>query len=231
MPKDAKKLHGDYPEAYKTGFVVFLGCKIDLSCKTLIPRPETEFWAQAAINYVLQKKIKEPKILDLCCGSGCLGVAALKKIKNSCVRFVDIDIKAIKQTKINLQINKIDKKRAKVAKSDLFEKLPKDAEYDAIFVNAPYCDKKRIGEFGEGVLKYEPGIALWGGGKKGLGIIKKIIKQAKRFLADGGALFLEFDPSQELEIKDSLKNAAYKKTELRRDQYGKTRYAVAEIKA
>lgn len=221
MAKDA--FLKNQPKEYQQGYSHFLGLKIDLSLKTFIPRPETEFWTQSAINYLRQQKIKEPKILDLCCGSGCIGIAILKKIKNSCVRFVDIDPRAIKQTKININLNGIDLHRVKVTKSDLFKNLPRGAAYDAILANPPYIDKKRSREIQPSVINYEPVIALFGG-KNGLKIIKQIIVGAPKYLKENGVLFLEFDQSQKEDIAQLLQKYGFSNIEFFKDQFGQYRF-------
>jgi len=222
MAKDA--FLKNQPKEYQQGYSRFFGLKIDLSLKTFIPRPETEFWTRSAINYLQQQKIKEPKILDLCCGSGCIGIAVLKKIKNSCVRFVDIDPRAVKQTKINIALNGIDSRRAKVTKSDLFKNLPRGAAYDAILTNPPYIDKKRSGEIQLSVINYEPAMALFGGGKNGLRIIKQIITDAPKYLKENGSLFLEFDQSQKDEIVQLLQKRGFSDIEFFKDQFGQFRF-------
>jgi release factor glutamine methyltransferase len=206
-----------------------LGLKIDLSLRTFIPRPETEYWVASAIEYLASAKCDDLKVLDLCCGSGCVGISVLKKIKGSCVRFVDIDPRAVRQTRINLKLNAIDSKRAKVTQGDLFEKLPSDACYDAILANPPYIDKKRAGEVQSTVLKYEPPAALWGGGKNGMSLITKIIAASKRFLADGGVLYLEFDASQRDQIESLLIKRGYVQIEFFKDQFEKLRFARAVV--
>ena len=78
----------ELPEEYKRGFKNFLGIKIDLSKRPLIPRPETEYWVQWFINQDHKEKMK---CLDLFSGSGCVGVAVLKNIQDSICHFGEID--------------------------------------------------------------------------------------------------------------------------------------------
>lgn len=234
-------MKSEVPIEYKKGYTKFLNCKIDLSKKVFIPRIETEFWLKKAIKDIkndLRFKICDLRILDIFAGSGCIGIAILKNIKNSFVDFVDNDEKSISQIKINLKLNKISKKRYKIYnevklryikrsravcyKSNLFEKIKK-RKYDYIFANPPYVAKERLSEVQSSVLKYEPKRAILAG-KTGLFYIRKFLKGVKNHLDEGGGIFFEFDPIQNKEIEKILKKENFK-FQFLKDQFGKTRYA------
>ena len=102
----------NFPKEYKRGYTNFAQCKIDLSMRPMIPRKETEFLVKKAIKGI--KDVGDKRILDIFAGSGCIGIAILKHIKNSRVDFVEIDANLIKQIKINLKLNKIKPNRYKV---------------------------------------------------------------------------------------------------------------------
>ncbi|MEK9134832.1 MAG: HemK family protein methyltransferase [Patescibacteria group bacterium] len=198
----------------------FLNCQIDLREKVLIPRIETEFWVEKALKRLsFQKEAKPLKALDIFAGSGCIGVAVLKNIKNSRVDFVDIYEGAIKQIKINLKLNRISPKRYKIYKSDLFEKIRRK-KYDVIFANPPYIATERINEVQLSVLEKEPHIALFSG-EKGLDIIKIFLREAKD---KSNMIFMEFDPLQKEDIKKMLEKFGYKKYQFFKDQFKKYRY-------
>ncbi len=195
--------------------VKFLNCRLDLRKKVLVPRIETEFWVKQIMP---ELKIS---ILDIFAGSGCIGIAVLKNIKNSRVDFADIDKSAIEQIKINLKLNKIPKNRYKICQSNLFEKIKN--KYNYILANPPYVARERIKEVAPEVLKFEPEIALFSG-KKGLFLIKKFLKQEKNYLNNNGVIFMEFDPLQKEDIKKMLEKFGYKKYKFFKDQFNKYRF-------
>ncbi len=223
------------PSEYKKGFTLFLGSKIDLSKKVLIPRIETEYWVKKALEEIKRGvgKNKKLKFLDIFAGSGCIGISALKKIKNSYVDFIDVETEAVSQIKKNLKLNKISKERYHIYLSSFFNELEKRKEvsllkYDVIFANPPYVAEERIAEVGLSVLEHEPSKALFSG-KKGLKHIRKFLKSAQRFLKKNGKIYLEFDPLQVPEIKKILKEKNYKKAKFYKDQFKKYRFAKIEI--
>ena len=242
----------EIPEEYLKGKTSFLNCEIDLSKRTFIPRIETEFWVKKAIKN-LKKKQEKLNILDIFAGSGCIGIAILKNIKNSKVDFSEINNRAIEQIKINLKLNKISKKNYKIYQSDLFEGLyhsggatEKDKPnnrlneakassrpfaaarvYHYIFANPPYVAENRINEVGDSALAYEHKKALFSG-KKGLNHIRKFLKQARGFLKENGIIYLEFDPQQKKDIEKILEKQEYSSFKFFKDQFKKYRFA--EIK-
>ncbi len=228
--KDVKRLTGGEPLDYVIGFTNFGvppgSCKIDLSKKPLIPRPETEFWVQQAVKDILKNSsLPGCYVLDMFAGSGCVGLAILKNIKNAKVDFSDKEVEAIAQIKINLKLNKINKKRYKIIKSDVFLNIKN--KYDFIFANPPYIPTKNRNKIQKSVLKYEPKNALFGGGD-GLFYINKFVKQAKNYLNTGGKIYMEFDPPQKNKIEKILKKYKYKNWEFYKDQYGKYRWVMVK---
>ena len=198
----------DQPIEYVRGFAEFLGCKIDLSKKPLIPRPETEFWVEKAIEIIKMGVSLPVRVLDVFAGSGCIGAAVLKHIKNAKVDFADIEDKGVGH---------------KTIKSDVFKNIK--GKYDYIFANPPYIPIKNKNKIQMSVLKYEPHKALFGGAD-GLFCIRKFLKDAKNHLNSGGKIFMEFSPEQKKEIEKLAEKYGYKNHKFCKDQYGKWRYVV-----
>jgi len=218
--KDIERLRAGEPLDYVIGFTEFLGCKIDLSKRPLIPRSETEFWVEKAIGRIQGKK--NLRILDIFAGSGCIGIAILKNVKNNKCDFFDIDKNNLKQIKINLRINGVGD-NCIVRQSDVFKNIKN--KYDYIFANPPYIPQSRRNKIQKSVLKFEPKSALFGG-KDGLFYIKKFLKDAQKYLKKDGKIYMEFDSIQKKEIENLIKKYNYPNYEFRKDQYNKWRWAV-----
>lgn len=208
---DLLRLQNGEPLAYIIGWVSFLGAKIYLDSLPLIPRAETEYWVADAIDQI-NKQIKDYakkygkeniKVLDLCAGSGCIGVAVLKNIEGAQVDFVEIDTAHHKTIQKNIIENNIDISRTKIFGGNLFENLNTDNKYDFILTNPPYINPQYINDVQEGVLKNEPHLALFGG-NDGMQIVSEILQKAPQFLNQNGILYIEHEPHQADEIQKIL---------------------------
>ena len=218
---DCKRLALGEPLGYLIGYVPFLDCKIWLDSHPLIPRPETEFWVEKAISEIKNAGPSSPHLLDLCSGSGCIGVSVAKAIPTSIIDFSEIDLSHIPTIKKNLSENEIASERTTIHHTNLFEGI--ETTYDFILSNPPYIDLT-LGQTDESVLKYEPYIAL-SGGLEGLEIIEDIIKRAPLFLNPHGQLWLEHEPAQTKAINILASENNFSIT-THNDQYGVNRYSV-----
>jgi release factor glutamine methyltransferase len=210
------------PQEYKDGSVDFLDCKIDLSFRPLIPRPETEFWAKAAILDLARLRAKSIRVLDMFSGSGCMGIAVAKNLPKAFVDFGDIDPLAIKQIELNIKINNVKKTYVRIFKSDIFKNIPQ-CLYDAILANPPYIDYARIGEVQDSVIDWEPRAALFAD-NKGLAVIEEFLKKAKNFLKPEGFVYMEFDFLQKDCIKEIIERNGYLRHKFFKDQFNRWRF-------
>lgn len=219
------------PDDYKKGFKDFLGCKIDLSKRPLIPREETENWVKKAIEEIKNCSKKQIRCLDIFSGSGCIGIAVLKNIPECVCDFAEIEDIFLEQIEINLKLNSLDLERVKIIKSDVFSNI--SGKYDFILANPPYVAEERINELGEDVRQYEPSIALMAG-KLGMDFIKIFLQELSNYLDKDGIAYMEIDPQQEKIIKEILLNNSsllgnyntkrdHYNFEFLVDQFGKTR--------
>ena len=228
--KDVARLKAGEPVDFLIGFVEFLGCKIDLSKRPLIPRLETEFWVEKAIDEMkahstrFTRSGQNLRILDMFSGSGCIGVAVLKGVENSLCDFADSEDNCLKQIKVNCKINGIKKNRVGIIESDIFENV--EGKYDYIFANPPYIPVKNQHKVQKSALQYEPHAAMFGG-NDGLTYINIFLADAKNHLNAGGKIFMEFDSPQKKKIEAMLKKYGYRNFEFKKDQFHRWRYVVA----
>jgi release factor glutamine methyltransferase len=225
---DLERLRAGEPLAYLIGHVPFLGCRIYLDSRPLIPRPETEFWVEKAIEKI--KTVAAPRVLDLGAGTGAIGVAVAKHCPDAGVTFAEIDPTHLPTIEKNLAQNlSIDgkvlseskSKRFQVIQSDLFEKV--EGQYDFILSNPPYIDPA-LDRAESSVKACEPHLALYGG-QGGLDVILAIINDSKRFLAPHGQLWIEHEPEQVETIRQSAEAYGFRAT-THPDQYGVSRFSV-----
>ncbi|UPA11889.1 peptide chain release factor N(5)-glutamine methyltransferase [Borrelia venezuelensis] len=172
----------------------FMGIEFYINKHVLIPREDTECLVEEALIQI--KKHNLNKILDLCCGSGCIGLTIAHYLKCK-VTLSDISNKALKVSLKNTQKLKLEN-YIEIQYSDLLKYINK--EFELIITNPPYLNKDEL-KIKEKLIK-EPRIALLGFGKDGLEIPKKIIRQAKHKLAKNGLLIIEMAPWQTKSLKD-----------------------------
>lgn len=188
----------------------------------LIPRSDTEILVEEVINQYNKNEEREYKILDLCTGSGIVGISLAKYIKNCEVVCADISKKALEIAEKNAKNNNVD--NIKFMYSNMFSNI-KD-KFDIIVSNPPYIKRKVIEEL-EKEVQNEPHIAL-DGGIDGLDFYKIIANQAYNYLNENGGLFLEIGYDQKEEVTNLLKDSEkFGKIYSKKDLYGNDRIVVA----
>lgn len=188
------------PLQYIIGKQAFFNEDYFVNENVLVPRADTEILVEKAIEYIYNYKLKT--MLDLCCGSGCIGISTLNNsIIESCT-FVDISDNALEITNKNIIHNKVSKK-VKVIKSDLFSNV--NEKYDIIVSNPPYIPTKDIASLSK-IVQNEPHLAL-DGGVDGLDKYISIMNKASNYLNDGGYLILEIGYDQLEQIKNLINNS------------------------
>jgi release factor glutamine methyltransferase len=222
--RDLRRLQEGEPLAYVIGWLDFLGCKIDLSLRPLIPRPETEYWTEKAIACIKQQA-SSVKVLDVFAGSGCIGIAVLKHIPGAKVWFVDNDPACRKQMQKNLKLNRISRRRYRIKHSDILKNVR--MSFDYILANPPYVPTSIKWKLPLSVRKYEKPSALFGG-KDGLFYIRRILKEAKNRLKPGGELWMEFGSKQAAAVRKIAKKYGYH-CAIYKDQFNRPRYARCRV--
>ncbi len=232
--RDCERLASGEPLGYVIGFVPFLGAKIWLGSKPLIPRPETEYWVEKVIKNIQddghRKSVISPTplhVLDLCAGSGCIGLAVAKHARDARVDFAEIDPHHHLTILKSLAENRIPLERTRIIGGDLFEKITD--RYDYILTNPPYIDPALRERMGEGVLEHEPHLALFGGAG-GMEIIARIIAESPQHLTADGTLIIEHEPEQVEAIHTLAKNHGFQSCTTLLDQYRVARTTVLSMK-
>ncbi|PGM52123.1 putative protein N(5)-glutamine methyltransferase [Bacillus sp. AFS053548] len=171
------------PLEYILGWAEFYGNRIAVVPGVFVPRRRTEFLAQNAIDL----SVSGVKVVDLCCGSGAVGVAISKAVGLVSLYAVDIDPTAVQCAKCN-----VSKLGGLVYEGDLYHPLPPQllGNVDIIVANAPYVPTEAIKSLPQEARLYEPKVAL-DGGKDGNDIHRKVAENASLWLASGGHLLIE----------------------------------------
>lgn len=210
------------PVQYITNNQEFMRLNFYVDENVLIPQPDTEILVEEVIKSI---DIKENiEILDMCTGSGCIGISLAKNIKNTKVTLVDISKEAIETAKKNAIQNGVENKVTFI-QSDMFENVK--GKFDIIVSNPPYI-KTNIIQTLDKQVQNEPHIAL-DGGEDGLDFYKILINEAHKYLKKDGKIFLEIGYDQKQEVESLAKQSKhYKKIETIKDLSQNDRVIILE---
>ena len=197
--KSLEALKANRPIQYVIGHVNFYGSKFIVNENVLIPRFETEELVEYIKSYLITKKIKKPKILDLGCGSGVIGLSLKKFFEEAEVTLTDISNEALEVAKTNAKNLNL---KVKFILSDWFSNI-KEEKYDIIVSNPPYIETNE--EIEEIVKNNEPHLALYGG-IDGLDCYKKILKDINKYLKDSYLVAFEIDYLKGEKLKNIIEN-------------------------
>ena len=197
------------PLQYITGESRFCGYSFAVTPSVLIPRPETELLCEWAVEKISVDA--SPRILDLCCGSGCIGITLKLRIPSSAVYMSDLSSAAADVARRNAERLSAD---VSVGTGDLFENI-RDRNFDLIISNPPYIPENECSLLQEEVKK-EPLTAL-DGGNDGLDFYRRICREAPDYLRRGGILMFELGDGQHSAVGKMMEESGFQSVEIRKD--------------
>lgn len=179
------------PLQYILGECEFMSLGFYVESGVLIPRSDTETLVETVLEKTAEDK--KLKILDICTGSGCIGISTAHFRSNAYVDLIDISDKAIEIAEKNIIRNNV-QSRVKVQKMDILNEYPSE-KYDIVVSNPPYIETEVIDTLQTEVKNHEPRLAL-DGGKDGLIFYRRITEIAPEILKKGGILAFEIGYNQ-----------------------------------
>ena len=218
----ARALQGE-PLAYILGKWSFYGLELTVTPDVLIPRDDTMAVTDLALE-VLRTGHPSPRVLDLCCGSGCIGLAIAHQLPDAHVTLADISRPALAVAKRNIKRLKL---MNRVTAIGLDAKKPAPSfvgTLDALVCNPPYVTAEEMTQLEPSVRDYEPALAL-DGGADGLDFYRAVAENFTRLIASGGYLCFEFGLGQHVAVSMILQEYGYTDIALRKDLRGVIRAA------
>lgn len=180
-----KRINERTPVAYLTNKAYFCDLEFYVDERVLIPRSPISELIQ---NHFTPMLAHEPsRIMDLCTGSGCIGIACAFAFPDAEVDLVDISTGALEVAEINIQDHGVEQQVIPM-RSDLFNDLPA-VKYDLIVSNPPYVDEEDMNSLPD-EYRHEPELGL-AAGTDGLKLMRRILADAPDFLTDDGILICE----------------------------------------
>lgn len=222
------------PLQYILGSVPFGSLDIKVEPPTLIPRPETEEWVYNLIDQLHQLKKKDIAILDLCTGTGCIGLALAHALPHAKIVATDISDEALALAKKNAAHNHVT--NIQCIKSDLYAALDTAHKFDLIVTNPPYISETEWETIDPMVKKWEDKRALVTA-HDGLALIKKIIVDAANYLQPNEELAehsipqltIEIGQAQADDVEKIMRDYSFKNVQTHKDLFGNDRIVTGRI--
>lgn len=216
----AAQLAAGCPVQYVTGRTEFCDMTFHVDGSVLIPRPETEelvLWAeQCAADY------RNPRILDVCTGSGCIAIVLAAHLPQAEVTALDISHAALETARRNASMNGV---RIRFIEDDALNGMPSLAgeTFDIIVSNPPYIPHSEIESMHVNVTRYEPHEALFVDDADPLVFYRAIARAARTMLSEDGSLLFEVHEAWAERTAEMLRGEGFGQTEVRIDMFGKPR--------
>ena len=219
------------PLQHLTHQACFMGYDFYVDERVLVPRQDTEVLAEEALHQL--RNIRNPRILDMCTGSGCLLLSLLMELPDAIGTGVDISEAALavaERNRKNLELEK----RAVLVQSDTFsgDYFQKNSgnislEYDMLISNPPYIPTEDIGKLMEEVRFHDPVLAL-DGREDGLYFYRRITEQAGKYLKPGGWLMYEIGCEQGTDVSAIMQGEGFTEVTVKKDLTGLDRVVIGK---
>ena len=221
-----RRISGE-PVAYITGAWEFYGLPMYINSDVLIPRMDTELLVDAARELLNGRKM-DARVLDLCCGSGCIACAVGHELPAARIVAVDLSAKALEVARRNVAANRLSS-RVICMQADATASPPMSmGQFDMIVSNPPYVRSADMKKLDPSVRDFEPSWAL-DGGKDGLKFYKAIIKYWKSVLRPGGYLLFEVGEGQAESVKEMLLTGGFRSVSSKFDTLGVERVVIGKM--
>ncbi|MBQ9492641.1 MAG: peptide chain release factor N(5)-glutamine methyltransferase [Oscillibacter sp.] len=212
------------PVAYIIGEWEFYGLTLSVSPSVLIPRPDTETLVEKTVEYL---RAQEPcRVLDLCAGCGCVGLAVASQVPEVKVVLGDVSEAALKLCSRNIWSNSFSGRVVPVQMDALRAPDRRIGVFQCITCNPPYIASGQIAELDASVRDYEPRLAL-DGGPDGLAFYRSIAARWRNALYPGGRIFFEVGIDQSLPVGQILRENGFGEVESSEDRNGVRRVVTA----
>jgi release factor glutamine methyltransferase len=209
-----RRLAGE-PVAYILGEWEFYGLPLDISPDVLIPRSDTEVLAERAIE-LARAAGEGARVLDLCAGSGCIGLAVAAHAPNTRVVLADVSEAALRICRQNIRRNDLGGRVTAVTANALEKPYTALGEFNIITCNPPYIPSHDVLELDVSVRDYEPHLAL-DGGDDGLNFYRAVSKKWSKTLRMGGNILFEVGQGQAGDVENILMENGYESIQSHRD--------------
>ena len=226
LEKCVERMEMGEPLAYILGEWEFYGLKLYITPDVLIPRDDTCALAEIAIRQALFLD-QNPRILDLCTGSGCIGLAIASRVKDAKVTLADKSREALAVAKKNVTLHHMTGRVSCVQVDAMVEPPVFLGQFDMIVSNPPYIDAKDMEGLEVSVKDYEPHMALYGG-EDGLDFYRTITANYRHILKPGGYLCYEFGEEQGNDVCAILTGNGFKVLQRVKDYNGTERAVIAQ---
>ncbi len=212
-----EKRYSGVPLQHITGRWEFYGLPVEVTPDTLIPRPDTETLAETAIELLRERS--KGRLLDLCCGTGCVGMAVLKNVSEGITGvFADLSEPALEVTRRNLVRNHLTPRALTIQVDALEEASPVLGKFHLITCNPPYIPTADIMTL-DAEVQQEPHMAL-DGGEDGLDFYRAVCLNFSPALAKGGVLAFEVGLGQFEDVMTIMSEAGYADVQFKCDLAG-----------